>query len=93
MFDYIPRDIESAEVVKYMVKRQKLRMTRNQFDKISNPLIAVPGSPGIGKSAFLCHFPESSQYKEYINNRSLSSPIVSTLTFNSAMEGGDDLFE
>ena len=50
-------------------------------DKMVNPLVAIPGSPGSGKSTFLVHFPESEEYKKYSNN----SAIVSAITFNGGM--------
>ena len=58
-----------------------------QYDKKKNTLIAIPGSPGSGKSTFLAHFPESVAFKCYLDHHPL---IVSTLTFNSAMNGGRD---
>ena len=88
-FEYIPREYECDEVVRYMRQRMNARKnTVNKEDKMINPLIAIPGSPGIGKSTFLSKFPASEQYKSYQNNS-----IVSTLTFNSGMSSGEDLFE
>ena len=82
-FPYFPRLAEARCVVEHMKSRQTILSTEKSDDKSRNPLIAIPGSPGIGKSTFLCHFPESDAYKEYIG---LSrSPIVSTLTFNKDM--------
>ena len=67
-----------------MRSRQAIRITEpNPRDKSKNPLIATPGSPGIGKSTFLSHFPDSKAYKEYVGYN--QKPIVSTLTFNSNM--------
>ena len=67
-----------------MRSRQIVRNTEpNPRDKRSNPLIAIPGSPGIGKSTFLSHFPDSKAYKEYVGYN--QKPIISTLTFNSNM--------
>jgi hypothetical protein len=54
-------------------------------DKIINPLIALPGSPGSGKSTFLVHLPESAAYQQYLNDTDRPAAIVSTLTFNSGM--------
>ena len=72
-----------------MRQRMNARINRvNKEDKMNNPLIAIPGSPGIGKSTFLSKFPASEQYKSYQNNS-----IVSTLTFNSGMESDKNLFE
>ena len=82
-FKYISRDVEDRCVVECMRARQALQNILKSDDKSRNPLIAIPGSPGIGKSTFLCHFPESDAYKEYIGfNR---HPIVSILTFNKGM--------
>ena len=64
-------------------------MSKLPKDKRNNRVVAIPGSPGIGKSSFLTHFPESQEYYEYLNK---VSPIVSTLTFNSGMECEKDLF-
>ena len=61
-FQYIPREYECNEVVKYMSARQNKRKKGSE-DKSCNPLIAIPGSPGIGKSTFLTHFPDSKYYK------------------------------
>ena len=71
-------------MVREMRSRQIIRTEPNPRDKRSNPLIAIPGSPGIGKSTFLCHFPDSKAYTEYVGYN--QKPIVSTLTFNSNME-------
>ena len=90
-FKYLPRDREANEVVKHMVERQQYRDKAEAAagDKIVNPLIAVPGSPGIGKSSFLSYFPLSDAYKSYAG----PNAIVSTFTFNSMMctfHGGKD---
>ena len=84
-FRYRPRDKEAQQVVECMKRRQLARAKNvlRAYDKILNPLIAVPGSPGIGKSTFLAHFPESEAYKTYLGPN--HSAIVSTFTFNSGM--------
>jgi hypothetical protein len=66
-----------------MAKRQQYRDAAEAVagDKMVNPLIAVPGSPGIGKSTFLCNFPLSDAYKTYAG----PNAIVSTLSFNKGM--------
>ena len=56
------------------------------MDKMLNPLIAIPGSPGSGKSTFIVHFPESAAYKQYLQDTHRPAAIVSSLTFNSAMD-------
>ena len=81
-FDYISRDQEALDIVGHMSDRQSARKIKS-FDKTDNPLISIPGSPGIGKSTFLNHFPETNAYKDYVGLG--RSPIVSTLTFNSGM--------
>jgi len=78
-----------------MKERQLLRdsvMAKDAADKSCNRLIALPGSPGIGKSTFMAHFSESQEYKNYTAYRSSQSPIVAPLTFNSAMNSGESLF-
>ena len=90
VFKFIPRPIEFAQVCNYFGFRVNCRkMSKLPKDKRNNRVVAIPGSPGIGKSSFLTHFPESQEYYEYLNK---VSPIVSTLTFNSGMECEKDLF-
>jgi len=72
---------EAATVISHFRDRQDNRATSdNPNDKRVNPLVAIPGSKGSGKSAFLVNFPDSKECQETFGN-----PIVSTLTFNSAM--------
>jgi hypothetical protein len=71
--------------VEEMTIRQKKRRNNNSTDKSTNPLVSIPGSPGSGKSTFLAHFPESIQYKSYINKREKYDPIVSILSYNNIM--------
>ncbi len=66
-----------------MVKLLRERATMNSFDKSANPLITVPGSPGIGKSTFLNNFPNSVEYVQYAKSRWVEEPIVAPVTFNS----------
>jgi hypothetical protein len=85
---YINREEANKNIVNYFKERRKARSDDTTgIDKSLNPLIAIPGSPGSGKSTFFVHFPDSNEYKDYCkgdNNESLS-PIVSTLTFNGEM--------
>eukprot|EP01041_Mallomonas_annulata_P012019 gene12019-25181_t len=76
---FIPSESVANEIVKCMEERQKRRNDGQGSDKRNNPLLALIGSPGMGKSTFLTHFPESEAYKRYLNGR--KSPIVSTVTF------------
>ena len=80
-FVYINRDIENKKVVELFQQRQKDR-ARGPVDKIANPLIVIPASPGSGKSTFLMHFPECEEYAEYCSDK---SAIIAPLTFNSQM--------
>ena len=74
-FPYIGRDAEAEDVVQFMEARQGLRQSGSESlsDKAKNPLIALPGSPGVGKSTFLVHFPITAAYRRYRNE---TSPIV-----------------
>eukprot|EP01031_Cornospumella_fuschlensis_P029467 gene29467-35567_t len=64
------------------------------MDKSNNPMVFITGSPGMGKSAFLAHFPESEAYKAYLSQlegpaaTSGAPPIVAPLTFSSEMGYG-----
>jgi hypothetical protein len=89
-FKYVERK-QTSEIVKlFQVRVEKRRSltTHNPKDKIINPLIAIPGAPGIGKSTFLVNFPLSDQYQSFCKRFSSGDvgPIVSTLTFNSGMD-------
>ena len=70
-----------------MQKRQEYYNTDNTY----NQLIAIPASPGIGKSTFLTHFPVSAAYQAYAakhhtsDNNINASLIIAPLTFNSQM--------
>jgi len=92
-FTYIPRESESTNIVNFMkIHREERSMDSRPKDKMNNPLIAVPGAPGSGKSTFLSHFPSSVAYSEYVASRTLttSPAIVSLITFNSAMSDTAD---
>eukprot|EP01041_Mallomonas_annulata_P011375 gene11375-23811_t len=80
---YIPREQESREIVSLMdSRRENRKMAQIASDKKWNPLIAIPGSPGTGKSTFLTYFSDSTAFNLYVNE---TSPIVSTSSFNGAM--------
>jgi len=83
---YIPRSREASDVVTYMKYRLNKRdMTSGlPSDKLNNPIIAVPGCPGIGKSTFLQHFPSSDEYKNYVasvSSNNSTDVIVVQITF------------
>jgi putative ribosome biogenesis GTPase RsgA len=59
---WVGRGAEERAVVNLLRKRA----TSHTPDKSDNPLITLPGSPGIGKSTFLNNFPSSEQYMEYV---------------------------
>ena len=89
-FPYERRYQEERDVVAKMARRQALRARKSSEDKSSNPIIALPSSPGSGKSTFLVHFPSSTAYQEYCMGLTSEDdpkipPVVSTLTFNSGM--------
>lgn len=91
---YVDRPGDSARVISLMRARRrkrKLDLRKRGADKSRNRLIAVPGCPGIGKSTFLAHFPESVAFSEYINDIK-ASPIIASLSFNSVMGGGGTSF-
>ena len=85
---YRDRSGEAERVVQELKNRCAARgKAKNPKDKVHNPLIAIPGSPGSGKSSFFAHFPESTAFQSFLGSR---FPIVSTLTFNSGMDDGPD---
>ena len=90
VFNQASRENEAGELVKAMRYRYQNRANavsaRNAEDKKHNPLIAIPGSPGSGKSTFVVQFPESAAYKQYLKDTDRPAAIVSTLTFNSGMD-------
>ena len=80
--DYAPRTEDDAKVVSHMKERRSRRKKANgPNDKSYNRLIAIPGSPGSGKSTFLARFPMSNAWREFVG----ADPIVATLTWNSDM--------
>eukprot|EP01031_Cornospumella_fuschlensis_P026170 gene26170-31600_t len=92
-FPFRDRETEARVIVKRMLERQKYRAeAKAPMDKRCNPMVFIPGSPGIGKSAFLVHFPESEAFQTYVSQLEGPGatsvgrpPIVAPLTFNSAM--------
>jgi hypothetical protein len=83
-FEYVERPQQQQDVVDAMLLRQALRKkTSTPGDKMRNPLITIPGSPGIGKSSFLANFALTPQFKEYVQDR---AAIISMFTFNSAID-------
>ena len=90
-FDYSNRELESSNLVDFLAKRRACAQAVH--DKTKNTLNAIPGSPGIGKSAFLAHFPESSAYLSYLKAHNCrNSPLVIPVTFNSPMNGENNAF-
>jgi len=81
-FPYIPRTEEARQIVNLFVERKTKRKkdTNNAEDKRLNPVIAIPGSPGIGKSAFLKNFPTSPEYRAYEED---VPSIVTPFSFNT----------
>ena len=49
-------------------------------DKQNNPLISISGAPGIGKSTFLTHFPESKEYQDYCRKKGVKTTTTTTIT-------------
>jgi hypothetical protein len=86
-FPYEERNSETNNVCLFMERRQKDRRGEPSRDKMNNPIIAISGSPGCGKSTFLANFPMSSQYLAYTNSKNAGESVVSTMTFNSSMDG------
>ena len=64
-------------------RQKKRNASEIPVDKVNNPLTSTTGAPGSGKSTLCAHFPKSTAYSNYINN---TSPIVSTITFNSTIQ-------
>ena len=86
LLPYRDRSDEAERVVRALKSRCADRVgVEDPRDKTLNPLITIPGSPGSGKSTFFAHFPESTAFQTFLGSR---SPIVSTLTYNSGMDGG-----
>jgi len=90
-FDYYVDRQSDCEAIIHAMKCRKLNRIafnnsedlRRKMDKKMNPLIALPGAPGSGKSTFLVHLPLSKEYSEYCGEA--VDPVVSTLTFNGGM--------
>jgi len=82
-FKYEEREVESTLVVNDFKRRQKERSaSTKKANKSINPVVAIPGAPGSGKSTFLAHFPDSKEYLKYCKTQ---PPIVAPLSFNGAM--------
>ena len=83
---YVPRLNENVCILRHFRSRQVSRSSGGGFDKIVNPLVAIPAAPGSGKSTFLANFPDSDEFKLYCRDCGDASPaIVAPLTFNSGM--------
>jgi hypothetical protein len=80
------REKSMERVVHHLRVRQQERATAGFLatDKACNPLIAVAGSSGVGKSTFLAHLAESKAYVRYCG----ASSIVAPITFNTGMGSG-----
>jgi len=92
-FDYIlDRDINCESIIPVMNTRKNLRIgcdrkgegSAQKMDKTVNPLIAVPGAPGICNSKFLVHLPQSDEYIQCCGEN--AGAVVSTLTFKGGMK-------
>ena len=80
--DCTPRVEDDVEVVGHMKERRcRRKKADNPQEKWANRLVAIPGFPGSGKSAFLARFPTSNAWREFVG----ADPIVATLTWNNAM--------
>lgn len=84
-FAFQGREQEAARVIENWDKRREFRAS----DEIRNPLVAVSGSRGAGRSVFLVHFPCFPVF-----TASFSNPIVCTMTFTQRMRcfGEKNLF-
>ena len=95
-FANVPRNFEAERIVSIIEGRQSSWSPDDRYsgrDKEANPLITIPGSPGIGKSRFLLEFPDSAAYKAYIQEFSPESEsIVAPFTFNSFMNGPSESY-
>ena len=84
------RDPAVTSVIAGFADRKRLRKESSPHikDKEDNPLCALPGTPGIGKSSFLRHFPYTQQYENYLRKHFPNNPlpIVVPVTFNSVMQ-------
>ena len=68
------------EVLKSFKERSNNRQSEyNSTSKEDNPVVALPGSPGIGKSTFLSRFPLNSGYITFAGQ----PLIVSVITFKA----------
>ena len=81
--DYAPRAEDDEKVVSHMKERRRGRKKANnpEADKCSNRLIAISGSAGSGRSAFLARFPISNAWRDFVG----ADPIVATLSWRSGM--------
>eukprot|EP00981_Chlorochromonas_danica_P007666 scaffold1843_cov160-Ochromonas_danica.AAC.1 len=75
----------SDEVEQRIVSAMQKRQQGNLSDKQSNSLICLPAAPGSGKSTFMARFPETTGFKNYVQNRSSMPCVVIPITFNSRM--------
>lgn len=62
------------KIIIIMINRKEV--DGNEADKQNNRFTTISGSPGIGKSTFLCHFPESKEYREYCKNKEVMIFII-----------------
>ena len=91
-FEYQERKNENSMVCDFLRERQMLRKLKSPKDKMNNALITIAGSPGSGKSTFLVNFPSSKEYATFlvdfpVQENDTISPLVSTVSFNSDMDG------
>lgn len=84
----------SAEVISALFKMRQEDRGPDPVaaaDKRNNCIVAVPGSPGSGKTTFLLHFAVSPEYENYLRETGVentSKAIVAPVTFNSKMTRG-----
>eukprot|EP01039_Chlorochromonas_danica_P011577 gene11577-12967_t len=75
----------SSKVDLQIVELMQERQNENLSDKQFNSLICLPAAPGSGKSTFMARFPETTGFKNYVQNRSSMPCVVIPITFNSRM--------
>lgn len=84
---FVERRDTNAEVVRLLQRRMDLRKKHadKAEDKYCNSLIAIFGTYGSGKSAFLAHFGHSTEYTACALADDRQAPVLSTFSFDSEM--------
>jgi hypothetical protein len=82
-YDGSLRDKEAEEAAGLLSVRQERRMLGSPTTKECNPLLSIPGSPGVGKRSFLKHFPCSLAFYNYCTKmKDTATPIVAPVKFS-----------